>query len=1068
MSVVVDSAESAGTSPRGGLATVSRRRRSGRRAEPDAAAQLEAKLGERLRTDQMTRGAYVSDASLYRRYPAAVLEPRDRQDIRWGIELAALRGWPVVARGGGTSVAGNAIGEGLVIDTSRRMGSILEIDPERRVARIEPGVLCDQLKAAAAGHSLTYGPDPSTHSRCTIGGMVANNACGSHSVAWGTSASNLESMTLMLADGREVTLSRGGADDPVIEQALRSLRDDELALLRLELGRFPRQVSGYGLHYLLPENSFDVAKAAAGSEGTIGVITELTVSLVPLPASTALAVLAFPTVFDAAAAAPGLRLRGVATIEGMGGDLLEALRQSRGDETAGSELPGTDPAGPQAGGWLYCETTGENALEATRLAERLVEGAPEMLSSRIVEDPAEARALWRIREASAGLVTRLPDGGEAWPGWEDSAVPAVHLADYLRDLYDLMAEHDLRGIPFGHFGEGCVHLRLSFPLSSPGGDQAFRGFMEGAAELVARHGGSLSGEHGDGRARSALLDRMYSPEMLAAFGRFKRIFDPGNIFNPGVLVDPEPVDDRLRPGPGQRSFELTPVHALSRDGGSLVNAVNRCVGVGSCRSAEGAMCPSFQATGDEAHSTRGRARLLSEMLRGETLTDGYRSQEVKEALDLCLSCKACVSECPVNVDMATYKSEFLHRFYERRLRPMAHYTMGWLPALTWVMHRVPGAARLANATVKIPAAEKLLMLCAGVDRSRSMIRFAPRSLQAQFAQTRRRRERERPDAASAESTCTACAAVQSPATQRPAAERPAVQGVIVESPSKPVVVLWPDSFSNHLETGPGLAAIEVLEALGYQVEMPAQFVCCGLTWHSTGQLDMTRWALKRTLDAMEPYIEAGLPIIGLEPSCREMLAHEVTELLPADPRAAALQQLVVSFGAVVAPHIPAAAAAAGSATAAADGACSAEGTAEGEKPDSSAGTGSSWPFSRLDVAAVSQVHCHERSLGSHDREAEVLAAVGVGEEAIQTGCCGLAGNWGFEPGHAELSRSLGERELFPAIRSRGAQDIVLADGFSCRTQVRQETGVQALHVAEVMQRALHVWRGSHGCGTLRS
>ncbi len=998
----------------------------------DAAADLEVKLGDRLRTDAMTRAAYVSDASLYRRYPAAVLEPRDRQDIRWGIELAALRAWPVVARGGGTSVAGNAIGEGLVIDTSRRMASILGIDPQRQIARIEPGVLCDQVKAAAARHGLTYGPDPSTHSRCTVGGMVANNACGSHSVAWGTSASNLQSMTLMLADGREVTLSSGGADDATIEDALRALRDDELALLRLELGRFPRQVSGYGLHYLLPENSFDVAKAAAGSEGTIGVITELTVSLVPLPPSTALAVLAFPTVFDAAAAAPELRRRGVATIEGMGGDLLAALRQSRGDESAGSELPGTDPAEPQAGGWLYCETTGETPEEAAQLAQRLVDEASGLLTSRIVDDPAETRALWRIRESSAGLVTRLPDGGEAWPGWEDSAVPAAHLADYLRDLYDLMAQHDLRGIPFGHFGEGCVHLRLSFPLSSPGGDQAFRRFMEDAADLVARHGGSLSGEHGDGRARSALLGRMYSPEMLAAFARFKRIFDPGNVFNPGVLVDPEPVDDRLRPGPGQRSFELTPVHALAGDGGSLVNAVNRCVGVGACRSAEGSMCPSFQVTGDEVHSTRGRARVLSEMLRGETITEGYRSQEVKEALDLCLSCKACASECPVNVDMATYKSEFLHRFYARRLRPMAHYTMGWLPALTWAMHRVPGAARLANATVKIPAAEKLLMLAAGVDRTRSMIRFAPRSLQSQFARSRRRRGRAEGSGISSLDAGNA--------------------GVPTERATKPIVVLWPDSFSNHLETGPGLAAIEVLEALGYTVEMPHQFVCCGLTWHSTGQLDMARWALSRTLDAMEPYIEAGLPIIGLEPSCRELLAHEVTELLPGDPRAAALQRLIVSFGSVVARHIPQ------SGGEPPSGQPQHDDVTEPRDPDHQDVL--AWPFARLDVGAVSQVHCHERSLGSHDREAELLAAVGIREETVQTGCCGLAGNWGFEPGHAEISRRLGERELFPAIRSRAEGDIVLADGFSCRTQVRQEAGVRALHVAEVMQCALRVARQS--------
>ncbi len=966
------------------------------------AAELERRLGARLRLDLTTRGAYTSDASLYRRFPAAVLEPEGVDDVRAGIELARLRGWPVVGRGGGTSVAGNAIGEGLVIDTSRRMNRVLDIDPVARTARIQPGVICDQLKEAAAAHGLTYGPDPSTHSRCTVGGMVSNNACGSHSVAWGTSASNLESVTTVLADGREVRADRGGADDERIDTALRGLRDRHLAMLRLELGRFPRQVSGYGLHYLLPENGFDVAKAVAGSEGTLGVITELTVSLVELPRATALAVLAFPTVFDAAEVAPRLRKEGVATIEGMGADLLSALRSQPGRDKAGSGLPGGAPGEVTAGGWLYCETTGQTPEEAGERARGLVSDAGPLVASTVVTDHAEARALWRIREAGAGIVTRLPDGGEAWPGWEDSAVPAENLADYLRELYELLDSHGLRGIPFGHFGEGCVHIRVSYPLRDEGGDRVLRAFMEDAAALVAAHGGSLSGEHGDGRARSELLTRMYSPEMLAAFRSFKEVFDPDGLFNPGVLVDPDPVDQGLRPGPEQRRFELTPVHALSRDEGSLVNAVNRCVGVGACRSHEGSMCPSFQVTGDEVHSTRGRARLLSEMLRGERITGGYRSEEVREALDLCLSCKACASECPVNVDMATYKSEFLNQHYSGRMRPMTHYSMGWLPALTSLMHRVPGAARLLNALMRVPAVEWLVKAGAGVDRSRAMIRFAPRSLQTEF---RRRGGGAKPPAAGDRGTA----------------------GDVGEQDGegRPRLVLWPDSFSNHLDSGPGLAAVEVLEALGYEVLMPREFVCCGLTWHSTGQLSMVKRVLSRSVAVMEPYVAAGIPVVGLEPSCREMLAHELTELMPGDPRAERLQESVVSFSDVVSRHLP----------------------QEG-------GDRSSWPFGELNVGAVSQVHCHERSLGDSAPSSSLLSAVGVDERSVRTGCCGLAGNWGFEPGHADLSRDLGERELFPAIRARESGDIVLADGFSCRTQVRQETDAEPLHLAEVLQRAL--------------
>ena len=692
----------------------------------------------RLRTDKMTRAAYTSDASVYRRLPAAVLEPRDVDDIREAIAYAQAQGWCVTSRGGGTSVAGNAIGEGLIIDTSRHFNRILSIDPAARTATVQPGVICDQLRRAATEFGLTYGPDPSTHSRCSIGGMVANNACGSHSLAWGTAADNLESVTVMLADGREVVLGPNGCDDPELDGQLKKLRDANLSILRTELGRFPRQVSGYGLHYLLPEKGFDTAKAFAGSEGTCGVITEMTVRLVEKPKAVALAVIAFATVFDAAAASATMRRPGVTTAEGMGGDLLEALRSQPGNEAAGSELPGMGGPYPrgveQAGGWLFCETSADTMDEACGTAAALVAeclGSSDFhaIEGSVVTEAAELKALWKIRESSAGIVTRLPDGGEAWPSWEDSAVPPEHLAAYLRDLYSLMDEHGLRGIPFGHFGEGCVHVRISFTLGSEEGLAIFRSFMEAAADTVARYGGSLSGEHGDGRARSELLDRMYTPEALHAFKEFKKIFDPSGLFNPGVLVDPEKIDDRLRPGPGQRKRELLPVHVLERDRGSLVNAVNRCVGVGLCRSDEGAMCPSFQGTGDEVNSTRGRARVLSEMFRGESLPSAYKSEEVKDALDLCLSCKACASECPVNVDMAIYKSEFLHRFYEKRIRPMAHYTMGWIPVLASVMHAVPGAARLVNAGMRVPHVEKAVKKFGGIEPSRRMIIFSEQSLQ---------------------------------------------------------------------------------------------------------------------------------------------------------------------------------------------------------------------------------------------------------------------------------------------------------------------------------------------------
>lgn len=915
-----------------------------------------------LRTDMASRAAYSSDAGIFRRVPAAIAEPENTDQIRDAIAVAVAKGWPIVGRGGGSSVAGNAIGEGLIIDTSRYFNRILSIDPEKRIAVVEPGVVCDALVDAAAKHGLTYGPDPSTHSRCTIGGMVANNACGSHSVAFGTAAENLIDISLMLTDGREITVNKDGCDDPEIDAKLRELASNNADLIEAELGRFPRQVSGYGLHYL----AYDVAKAMAGSEGTIGVITRLSVKLVPAPKVKSLAVLAFDTVFDAARAAAELRLPGVTTIEGMGGDLLAALRSKQGQSQAGENLPG-NRKGLVAGGWLYCETGGDTDEEARRQAEA-VATAVDTIDYVVVSDPSEMRELWRIRESSAGIVTRLADGGEAWPNWEDSAVPPENLADYLRDLYLLMEKYDYQGIPFGHFGEGCVHVRISFDFSTEAGVKKFEKFMNEAAALVSSYGGSLSGEHGDGRARSALLNRMYSPAMISLFEQFKLIFDPDRVFNPGVLVWADPVTEGLRMDIGQRNLEITPIHSFSQDEGSMINAVNRCVGVSACRSEQDAMCPSFQITGDEVHSTRGRARILSEMFRGASIPDGYRSDEVNEALDLCLSCKACASECPVNVDMSTYKAEFLSHHYQGRIRPMAHYVMGWLPLLGHIAHKIPFLPALIDATLSSPRLSPLVRKVGGL-ADRPLIPFAHRSLRA---------------------------------------IKPA------QATGEPIV-LWPDSFNTNLDTGPARAAISTLEALGFSVIIPQEFVCCGLTWHSTGQLSMAKKVLEHTATVMKPYLDQGLTIVGLEPSCTVMLQDEATELSE-NPDLKRLAQYTKPFAEVIAPKI----------------------TELVEQGSIAVET----------TTALTQVHCHERSLGDPQHAATVLQALGVDGETIDSGCCGLAGNWGFEKDHAEMSFALGERELFPKVRQTNGH--VIADGFSCRTQIEQGTGTKATHLAEVV------------------
>lgn len=936
-------------------------------------SQANVAVPRKLRKDMPTRAAYTSDASIYRRVPAAVIEPSSKEDIIDAVAYAREQGWPVVGRGGGSSVAGNAIGDGLIIDTSRHFNKILSIDPETKTAVVQPGVICDDLRAAAGEFGLTYGPDPSTHSRCTIGGMVANNACGSHSVAYGTSADNLVAIELLLADGSLVTFTEHGCSDPDLDAKLRALYSENNELIEAELGRFPRQVSGYGLHFL----GTDMAKAIAGSEGTLGIITEMTVRLVEKPQAVALAVLSFEDVFAAAAAAPQLRLPGVATIEGMGGDLLNALRMKNGMANAGADLPGQ----PNAGGWLYCETQGATLEEAVARAEELTTTVAHT-GTVVVADPAEARALWRIREASAGIVTRLPDGGEAWPSWEDSAVPAENLADYLRGLYELMDRYGYRGIPFGHFGEGCVHVRISFDFHTTEGITKFHEFMSDAAKLVTAHGGSLSGEHGDGRARSALLSTMYSPQMRALFEDFKLAFDPQRVFNPGVLVFADATTEGLRMEPAQRANEIIPLQLFPRDNGSFTDAVNRCVGVSACRSMDDAMCPSFQITHDEVHSTRGRARILSELFRGETVT----GEDAKEALDLCLSCKACASECPVNVDMATYKSEFLYDHYKGKPRPRVHYLMGWLPLLSHIAHRLPGVPRLVNFAMHTPVLSTVVGRIGGVDTARPLISFAPESLQKWH---RKRVEPER----------------------------------TIASGSAGTVVLWPDSFNNKLAPAPGIAAVEALELLGFEVIVPQEFVCCGLTWHSTGQLDMTRRMLEHSAKVFKPYLDEGLPVVALEPSCKVMLQHESAGQT-ADQEVARLAQATVSFAEIVAPRL-------------------AELVESGTIPS---GAGS----------VLTQVHCHERALGDPQQSSLVLEALGFDEQQIETGCCGVAGNWGFEDGHAEMSMQLGERELFPRVRDHASakKGPVLADGFSCRTQVSQGTDETAKHLAEIVRDVL--------------
>lgn len=928
------------------------------------------------------RALTTMDASNYRRVPLGVLAPRDAEDIAAALTVCQEYGVPVVARGGGTSIAGQATGTGLVLDLTRHLRSIVAVDPEARTATVQPGVILDDLRAAAAPHGLTFGPDPSTHSRCTLGGMIGNNSCGAHSVAWGTTADNVRGLEVVRYGGEALRLEQGARFEPsgVREGAahgpegvrsrlpgphgVRELVEAHLALLRTGYPDLPRRISGYALDALLPEHPGgpDPVRAFCGSEGTLAVVTEATVRLVEAPRARALAVLGYADEPAAAEAAPGLLPYRPLTVEGMAADLVR------------------EPAGlPRGAAWLFVETGGDTPAEARAHAERILRAA-DAVDSTVITDPAGQRALWRIREDAAGTATRMPDGSEAWPGWEDCAVPPARLGGYLRDFRALLAEHGLRGTPYGHFGDGCIHVRIDFDLISEAGVARFRRFSEELADLVVAHGGSLSGEHGDGQARAELLPRMYGDELVALFGAFKDLWDPDGGLNPGILARPAPLDENLRfgvlPRPGS---PVDVAFGYPQDGGDFAGAVRRCVGVAKCRTTQapgaGVMCPSFRATGEEAHSTRGRARLLHEMLAGEVITDGWRSEEVRDALDLCLSCKGCRSDCPVGVDMATYKAEFLHHHYRGRLRPAAHYAMGRLPR--WLRLAAP-FARPLNALLRVRLLAALAKRLAGIAPERTIPVLATET----YSRWLRGRQGE---------------------------------GTRTVS-SDQVVRLWADTFTEYLSPQVGRAAVRVLEeATGRTVLPPPSGVCCGLTYVSTGQLDAARRVMRRTLDRLDPL--PGHPLVVLEPSCAATLRTDLPELLPDDPRAAELAFSVRTFAQYL----------------------------EECAPD--------WTPPRLDRPAVGQTHCHQHAVLGDAAERRLRERMGLTGE-LSGGCCGLAGNFGFEKGHWEVSVACAEEQLLPAVRGAEPGAELLADGFSCRTQLDQLAGRRARHLAEVIAEGL--------------
>jgi len=959
------------------------------------AVQLARAVRGEVRFSAGGRALYATDASNYRQVPIGVVVPRDGDDIVAAVSICAEHGVPILPRGGGTALAGQTCNAAVVLDCSRHLDEIVALDPQRRTARVQPGVVLDDLRAAAERHGLTFGPDPATHDHCTLGGMIGNNSCGVHSMMSGRTVENVDELEVLLYDGTRLRVGAAGDETELdgvvaaggrrgeIYGALRALRDRYGDLVRERYPDIPRRVSGYNLDELLPERGFHVARALVGSEGTCVTVLEATLRLVPSPPARCTLALGFADGAAAAEPVPEILKHGPTGVEGFDDVLLEQVRKK------GLRFADTDRL-PDGGGWLLVEFGGSEMAEATDKARELMDalkkregGTPSM---RLLEGD-EAAPVWSIRESGLGGTARVPGEPPTWAGWEDAAVPPQRLAEYLRDFRKLCDRHGYRCALYGHYGQGCVHTRIDFELTTAAGIANWRSFLEQGADLVVAYGGSLSGEHGDGQARAELLPRMFGPELVQAFSEFKAIWDPAGKMNPGKVSDPAPLDANLRLGTGYRPAQPKTHFAFAADEGSLANATLRCVGVGKCRRHEGGtMCPSYMVTREEQHSTRGRAHLLHEMLAGDVLNGGWGEEAVKEALDLCLACKGCKAECPVNVDMATYKAEFLSHYYAGRLRPRSAYALG---LIYWWARLARRAPRLVNAITHAPLLAGAAKASAGVARQREIPRFAPRTFKQDFF-----------------------AGGGSPASAADGRSGGPGGG-------RPEVILWADTFNDHFHPATAHAAVEVLEAAGYHVHVPATSLCCGRPLYDWDMLRLAKRLLRQTLAELGPQIRAGVPLVGLEPSCLAVFRDELCDLLPADEDAKRLRAQSFTLAELLAHHTP------------------------------------EWEPPRLDRRALHHGHCHHEAIMHTNADQELLKRIGIDLERPEAGCCGMAGAFGFEANHYDVAVAAGERKLLPDIRATPADTLILADGFSCREQIRQGTDRHALHLAELLQLALH-------------
>jgi FAD/FMN-containing dehydrogenase/Fe-S oxidoreductase len=956
------------------------------------AGELESELkrvvkGE-VRFDRGSRALYSSDGSNYRQIPIGLVIPRDDEDVIAAVAACRKFGAPVLPRGAGTSLAGQTCNVAVILDFTKYMNKILEIDPAARFARVQPGVVLDRLRSRAEQHQLTFGPDPSTHSRCTLGGMIGNNSCGTHSLLAGKTVDNVIELRILLYDGTQMTVGATeseagldsiiaqGGDRGAIFSKLRDIRDRYAGLIREKYPNIPRRVSGYNLDQLLPENGFNVAKSLVGTEGTCMIVLEAKLRLIQSPQHRSLVCLGYRDTFSAADHVPEiLPLRPIG-LEGFEGSIVDGLKKKNAPHL---ELI------PEGRGFLLVEFGSNDPGEADEAARQLIgqlKRSDDPPNTRLYTK-AEARHVWKLRESGPRAAAAAPGAPPEWEGWDDAAVPPEKLGNYLRDIRKLLDEYHYHTAFYGHFGHGCIHMRVSFDLQSEEGIRNYMEFVERAADLVVSYGGSLSGEHGDGQSRAALLPKMFGPELIKAFGEFKSAWDPDNKMNPNKVVNAYLPTENLRLGADYKPLDPKTYFRFPDDDGSFAKATLRCIGLGECRKQDsGSMCPSYMVTLEEEHSTRGRAHMLFEVLQGEVVGDGWKDERVKKALDLCLACKACKAECPTNVDVATYKAEFLAHYYEGRIRPLHAYAFGMIDRWAKIGSRVP---RLANLFSSAPGLRHVLQSVLHLAPQRSMPQLARSTFQS-WARNRR---------------------------------VPELDGSNGSTSGKSDVILWADTFNNYFRPETSWAALEVLQGAGFNVIVPQIHLCCGRPLYDFGLLEKARQYLERILSALTAPIMAGVPVVVLEPSCASVFRDELRNLFPADARANKLRSQTFLLSEFL------------------------ERQAPGYIPP------------QLPGKVLLHGHCHHKSLMGFGHEESLLRKMGADLQSIDSGCCGMAGPFGYEKEKYNVSQAVGERVLLPAVRNAPESALIVSDGFSCREQILQSTGRRAIHLAEALQLGLH-------------